>query len=179
MKKTLALALWLALAGASAQALTVRTLTGKVLDATGTAIQSGQVIATPLGTTPADGVKGALSQAPATYPITSGSLTCSLTCSIVSPANYRFQVYKTVGTQQQLVWTFTAGVVESSAAVSLQDIYGAVAGVISVSSNPVSMWHSGAGAPTGACVTGSTYSRTDGGAGSTFYVCESLAWQAK
>lgn len=37
----------------------------------------------------------------------------------------------------------------------------------------------GAGAPSGACITGSTYHRTNGGAGSTFYVCESSTWAAK
>lgn len=37
----------------------------------------------------------------------------------------------------------------------------------------------GAGAPNGSCATGSTYRRTDGGPGSTFYVCEAGAWAAK
>ncbi|HVB29595.1 MAG TPA: hypothetical protein VNG91_07290, partial [Terriglobia bacterium] len=37
----------------------------------------------------------------------------------------------------------------------------------------------GAGAPTGTCVTPSLYLRTDGGSGSTLYVCESGAWAAK
>ena len=37
----------------------------------------------------------------------------------------------------------------------------------------------GAGAPTGTCVTPSLYLRTDGGTGSTLYVCESGAWVAK
>lgn len=40
-------------------------------------------------------------------------------------------------------------------------------------------WTVGAGAPSGSCVTGSTYSRTNGGTGATFYVCESSAWVAK
>jgi len=35
------------------------------------------------------------------------------------------------------------------------------------------------GAPTGACVTGSMYRRTDGTAGATLYVCEATAWSAK
>lgn len=39
--------------------------------------------------------------------------------------------------------------------------------------------YSGAGAPTGACTTGSTYRRTDGTAGATFYVCEASSWAAK
>lgn len=38
---------------------------------------------------------------------------------------------------------------------------------------------SGSGAPTGACTTGSLYMRTNGGTGSTLYVCESTAWVAK
>jgi hypothetical protein len=33
-----------------------------------------------------------------------------------------------------------------------------------------------AGAPAGACITGSLYLRTNGGAGSTIYACESAAW---
>jgi hypothetical protein len=39
--------------------------------------------------------------------------------------------------------------------------------------------YAGTGAPTGACTTGSTYRRTDGGANSTFYVCEKSQWAAK
>lgn len=38
---------------------------------------------------------------------------------------------------------------------------------------------SGAGAPVGACTTGSLYLRTDGGANTTLYVCEAGAWAAK
>ncbi len=40
-------------------------------------------------------------------------------------------------------------------------------------------WTKGTGAPAGACVNGSIYSRTDGGAGTTYYFCESLNWVAK
>ncbi len=40
-------------------------------------------------------------------------------------------------------------------------------------------WTSGAGAPAGGCVTGSLYTRTDGGANTTLYVCEQGAWKAK
>ncbi len=40
-------------------------------------------------------------------------------------------------------------------------------------------WTSGTGAPTGSCMTGSTYVRTDGGTGTTLYVCEASAWHAK
>jgi hypothetical protein len=42
-------------------------------------------------------------------------------------------------------------------------------------------WTSGTGAPTSACVVGSIYSRSDGGAGSTLYVCEgpSGSWSSK
>jgi hypothetical protein len=35
-----------------------------------------------------------------------------------------------------------------------------------------------AGAPAGACVSGSLYTRSDGGAGSTLYACESSVWVA-
>jgi hypothetical protein len=42
-------------------------------------------------------------------------------------------------------------------------------------------WTSGTGAPIGACIVGSLYSRTDGAAGSTLYVCQgpSGTWTAK
>ncbi len=39
--------------------------------------------------------------------------------------------------------------------------------------------YAGAGVPTGTCATGSTYRRTDGTAGATFYVCEASVWAAK
>jgi hypothetical protein len=39
-------------------------------------------------------------------------------------------------------------------------------------------WTSGAGVPVGGCTTGSLHSRTDGGAGSTLYVCEAGSWKA-
>ncbi|MCA1567232.1 MAG: cadherin-like domain-containing protein [Acidobacteria bacterium] len=41
------------------------------------------------------------------------------------------------------------------------------------------MWTSGAGAPTGSCTAGSMYTRTDGGTGTSFYVCEATVWVAK
>jgi hypothetical protein len=42
-------------------------------------------------------------------------------------------------------------------------------------------WTSGNGAPTSACLVGSIYSRSDGGAGSTLYICEgpSGSWSPK
>jgi hypothetical protein len=40
-------------------------------------------------------------------------------------------------------------------------------------------WTSGAGAPVGSCVTGSLYTRTDGGSRTTLYVCEQGVWAAK
>ncbi|HKX27612.1 MAG TPA: glycosyl hydrolase family 28-related protein [Blastocatellia bacterium] len=40
-------------------------------------------------------------------------------------------------------------------------------------------WTSGKGAPSGTCTTGSLYTRTDGGAKSTLYVCEAGKWVAK
>jgi hypothetical protein len=36
----------------------------------------------------------------------------------------------------------------------------------------------GSGAPAGACVTGSTYKRSNGGSASTLYICEAGAWSA-
>lgn len=40
-------------------------------------------------------------------------------------------------------------------------------------------WTTGAGAPVGACTTGSLYTDTAGGAATTLYVCETAAWVAK
>lgn len=52
-----------------------------------------------------------------------------------------------------------------------------VASSFKQSSGPT--WTSGSGAPSGTCTTGSLYSRTDGSANTTLYVCESTAWAAK
>jgi hypothetical protein len=41
------------------------------------------------------------------------------------------------------------------------------------------IWTSGAGAPSSSCKAGNFYSRTDGGANTSFYVCESTGWAAK
>jgi hypothetical protein len=49
--------------------------------------------------------------------------------------------------------------------------------VFRLSSGPT--WTKGTGAPSGACVTGSFYSRTDGTSGATFYACEATTWAAK
>jgi hypothetical protein len=40
-------------------------------------------------------------------------------------------------------------------------------------------WHTGSGAPTGACASGSIYTNTMGSANSTLYVCQSRAWAPK
>ncbi len=45
------------------------------------------------------------------------------------------------------------------------------------SSNSATMQLGQSGAPSGACVSGSTYTRTDGGPGTTLYDCESSVWQ--
>ncbi len=50
----------------------------------------------------------------------------------------------------------------------------------SFSSNTNSTWWTnGTGVPAGSCMTGSTYMRTEGGTGTTLYVCEASAWHAK
>jgi len=46
-------------------------------------------------------------------------------------------------------------------------------------SNAGVLWEVGSGVPSGSCTTGSLYTRRNGGAGSTLYVCESGAWAAK
>ena len=53
-----------------------------------------------------------------------------------------------------------------------------VVGWLQIGNTPVK-WTSAAGAPNGNCTTGNLRSRTDGGAGSTFYVCEGGVWAAK
>ena len=62
---------------------------------------------------------------------------------------------------------------------------GSGAGVVTIANGTTSVtWTLGTGAPTSSCFVGSLYSRTDGGAGSTLYVCEGSgqqqgAWVAK
>jgi hypothetical protein len=79
------------------------------------------------------------------------------------------------GNTWTVLQTFNAGIVS-------QGITSTGAGTPTVqlgTSGP--SWTSGTGAPTGACVVGSLYSRTDGGAASTLYVCEgpSGTWSGK
>lgn len=40
-------------------------------------------------------------------------------------------------------------------------------------------WSSGTSVPSGSCITGSLYTRTNGGAKTTLYVCEGSTWSAK
>lgn len=59
---------------------------------------------------------------------------------------------------------------------------GSGAGVVQLSSGTMSVsWTLGTGAPAGTCTVGSLFSRTDGGAGSTLYVCQGPtgSWTAK
>jgi hypothetical protein len=106
------------------QALTIRTLTGRVIGPAGSnVITSGKVVATPYGVVPSDVTGGVLVPLSYTYPIASGVLTCTGSCLIVSPANYTWQVYETSGNQSMLRWSFNAGVPESAAAITLQEIY--------------------------------------------------------
>jgi hypothetical protein len=53
------------------------------------------------------------------------------------------------------------------------------AGSFGLGSTDTITWTKGIGAPSGACGTGSLYSRTDGGVGSTLYVCEAGSWSPK
>ncbi|HMD99572.1 MAG TPA: hypothetical protein VKM93_19865 [Terriglobia bacterium] len=73
--------------------------------------------------------------------------------------------------------TFTGAITASSVSTS-----GSGAGKVQLSSGATNVsWTLGAGAPSGACAVGSLYSRTDGGPGSTLYVCEgpSGTWAGK
>lgn len=59
---------------------------------------------------------------------------------------------------------------------------GSGAGVVQLSAGTASVsWTLGTGAPAGTCTVGSLFSRTDGGAGSTLYVCQGPtgSWTAK
>jgi len=70
----------------------------------------------------------------------------------------------------------SAGTVESKTANGAS--YAPVAALnFKLSAGPT--WTSGTGAPTTACTRGSLYSRLDGGAKTTLYVCESSVWVAK
>jgi len=54
----------------------------------------------------------------------------------------------------------------------------AIAGQISLGGTRAT-WTSGSGAPKSSCMTGSLYTNTNGGTGSTLYACEAGAWAAK
>lgn len=59
------------------------------------------------------------------------------------------------------------------------DMSAATIGTADIRLSSGAMIISAAGAPAGACTTGSLYLRTDGGANTTLYVCEAGAWAAK
>jgi hypothetical protein len=80
--------------------------------------------------------------------------------------------------------TDAAGSLTSTEPISAPSLStsGSSAGVVQLSSGAVSVdWTLGSGAPTGKCLVGSLFSRTDGGVGSTLYVCEGPTgtWAAK
>jgi hypothetical protein len=83
--------------------------------------------------------------------------------------------------------TDTGGSLNSTESISAPSIStsGSGAGVVTIASGTTSVsWTLGAGPPNSSCSVGSLYSRTDGGAGSTLYVCEGSgqqqgAWVAK
>jgi hypothetical protein len=83
--------------------------------------------------------------------------------------------------------TDSGGSLTSTESISAPSIStsGSGAGVVTIASGTTSVtWTLGTGAPTTSCFVGSLYSRTDGGAGSTLYVCEGSgqqqgAWVAK
>jgi hypothetical protein len=78
--------------------------------------------------------------------------------------------------------TAPALIVNNSGGVAISEVTAAGGGRFSSIQNGTAAgptWTTGAGVPSGACTTGSFYSNTTGGAGTSWYVCESSAWVAK
>jgi hypothetical protein len=73
---------------------------------------------------------------------------------------------------------FAAGSISTSGAISTTSTITGKSVGVSTGGTTVT-WTNGQGAPSGACSTGSMYTRTDGGPGSTLYVCEAGVWSPK
>ncbi|MDD2857798.1 MAG: hypothetical protein PHU75_03900 [Candidatus Nanopelagicales bacterium] len=159
----------LLLAAVPADALVFRTITGTIKTATGATGASGTVTFRIVGTVPAASATGIVAPLSTTCAVTTGTLG---TCALAAPARYRVTITPTGGD----AWAFDATLTDaSSAALTLADLY--LAGVTATA--PAPTWVVSSGVPTGACVTGSIYSRLDGTAGATLYVCEAATWAAK
>lgn len=86
-----------------------------------------------------------------------------------------------IGTYQPGGWSlYQADVHYSGSATNVHPVFTTTgSGIMTRFPNSAATISFGAGAPGGSCVTPSLYLRTDGGSGSTLYVCEGGAWAAK
>lgn len=105
-----------------------RAVTGTLTTPAGTGITTGSVKAVPIGIMPASSGSGMLTPVETTFTITSGAITGTL----VVPARYQFSIYN--GSERVL--TFHANVAEG-AATTIQDIYLAAEGEITVSASAI------------------------------------------
>jgi hypothetical protein len=133
MRKLIAVLALLLAGSAFAVTPTDRPLTGNVFDPSGAAtITTGKVVVTPIGVLPGSVAAGQLVPVREVYPVVSGVLTCAVACSIVSPANYKVELYNTVAGVDSLVMTFNAGVAESTAAITFAELYASLSGTVTV-----------------------------------------------
>jgi hypothetical protein len=133
MRKLIAVLALLLAGSAFAVTPTARPLTGNVFDPSGAAtITTGKVVVTPIGVLPGSVAVGQLVPVREVYPVVSGVLTCAVACSIVSPANYKVELYNTVAGVDSLVMTFNAGVAESAAAITFAELYASLSGTVTV-----------------------------------------------
>lgn len=86
-----------------------------------------------------------------------------------------------VGTYQPGGWSlYQADIHYTGSATNMHPVFKTTgSGIVSRFPNSTATISFGAGAPSGTCTTPSLYLRTDGGSGSTLYVCENSAWAAK
>ncbi len=86
-----------------------------------------------------------------------------------------------IGTYQPGGWSlYQADVHYSGSATNVHPVFTTTgSGILTRFPNSAATISFGAGTPAGSCVTPSLYLRTDGGSGSTLYVCEGGAWAAK
>lgn len=122
---------------ATGQAIVSRVITGKAVTPTGAVVASGKLIAQPYGTMPGTSGTGLLSGQSYTYTITNGYLTCSGACTIVSPANYVFQLKAYEGTVLKQTLTWKAGVASSTSAVTMEDLYRNAVSEVEITSEAV------------------------------------------
>ncbi len=123
-RTTIAAAALLCAAVVSGQAIVKRNLSGLVLMPDGTVVTTGKLVVQPYGTMPGNSSTGILSGASDTYTITSGYLTCTSTCQIVAPANYKMELYVTENSVTKMVLRWRASVSDAvSTAVTMEDLY--------------------------------------------------------